>query len=326
MGFICYFFDTMPEPLDTSDLLAFTKTIEAKSLSRAAAELATPRATIGRRLARLEQRLGVRLIRRTTRALALTDAGNAFYRHARIVLDAATQAEESVRKSDLLRGTLRVAVPPLNDVSFNRLLCDFAKAHPAIALHVNAAARYVDLIREGYDVALRASTELEPGLVVRTLQRTKVVAVASPGYLEKNGVPKTARDLKSHACLLGTAGGELPQTHWPRVGGGKIRVEGTFVTNDLLLLVDAAMSGLGIGLFPTVIVRELVARGMLVHLMPSVIGAESRISLVYVEKEFVSPQVRAFVDAVVAWSPQASTTERVLERYDVGRARRASRK
>ena len=100
----------MADAIETSELLAFTRTVEAKSLSRAAAELGAPRATIGRRLARLEERLGVRLLRRTTRALALTDAGDAFYRHARIVLDAVAQAEASVRKSDkVIRGTLRVS-------------------------------------------------------------------------------------------------------------------------------------------------------------------------------------------------------------------------
>src|SRR5260221_3911830 len=123
----------MIDPVETSDLLAFTRIVEAKSLARAAAELGAPRATIGRRLARLEERLGVRLLRRTTRALALTDAGTAFYRHARIVLDAVAQAEASVRKSDdVLHGTLRVTVPPMQDPSFHAVVCDFARAHPEV--------------------------------------------------------------------------------------------------------------------------------------------------------------------------------------------------
>src|SRR5258705_5115504 len=126
LGITCYLFDLMIDAVETSELLAFARTVEAKSLSRAAAELSTPRATIGRRLARLEQRLGVRLLRRTTRALALTDAGVAFYRHARIVLDAVAQAEASVRKSDdVLHGSLRVTVPPIQGPSFTVLVCDF---------------------------------------------------------------------------------------------------------------------------------------------------------------------------------------------------------
>src|SRR5262245_8216909 len=110
----------MSEPVETAELLAFARIVEAKSLSRAAAELRVPRATISRRLARLEQHLGVRLLRRTTRSLALTDAGETFYRQARIALDAVAQAEASVQRGqdDTMRGDLRVSVPPLADESF----------------------------------------------------------------------------------------------------------------------------------------------------------------------------------------------------------------
>src|SRR5688572_20699239 len=110
MGIICYNLLQMNEPLETAELLAFSKTVDAKSLSRAAAELRVPRATVSRRLARLEERLGARLLRRTTRSLVLTDAGEALYRHARIVLDAVQQAETSIKRSDdAIRGELRVS-------------------------------------------------------------------------------------------------------------------------------------------------------------------------------------------------------------------------
>src|ERR1700743_3461693 len=99
--------------LETAELLAFTRTVEAKSFSRAAAELGVPRATIGRRLARLEERLGARLLRRTSRSLLLTEAGERFYRHARVLLDSIAQAEASVRSTNAMRGELRVSIPPL---------------------------------------------------------------------------------------------------------------------------------------------------------------------------------------------------------------------
>jgi DNA-binding transcriptional LysR family regulator len=305
----------MADPIETSELLAFTRTVEAKSLSRAAAELGAPRATIGRRLARLEERLGVRLLRRTTRALALTDAGDAFYRHARIVLDAVLQAEASVRKSDqVIRGTLRVATPPMLDPSFNALVCDFARAYPEVQVHIDASARYVDLVREGYDVALRAGTELEPGLVARTLARTSAVAVAAPAYLATNGTPKTARDLRTHRCLVGFTPAGLPQTHWPKAGGGKISVEGSFVSNDITLLMDAAVRGLGIAVLPTLLVGVPLERGALVRVLPELIHAESRVSVVYQEKELLAPQVRAFIDVLVVWAPTAINAARIADR------------
>src|SRR5258708_35533866 len=251
----------MMDPVETSELLAFARMVEAKSFSRAAAKLGVPRATIGRRLARLEERLGVRLLRRTTRALAVTDAGDAFYRHARIVLDAVEQAEASVRRSDtVVRGTLRVATPPMLDPSFNALVCDFARAYPEVRIYIDGSSRYVDLLREGYDVALRAGSELEPGLVARTVARTSAVAVAAPAYLAAHGTPKKARDLRAHQCLVGFMRGGLPQTHWPKAGGGKISIEGSFVTNDITLLVDAADGGLGIAVLPTLRVAPPLER------------------------------------------------------------------
>src|SRR5262245_35458172 len=113
---IWYILILMHEPIETAELVAFTRIVEAQSLTRAASHLRLPRATVGRRLARLEERVGTRLVRRTTRRLALTDAGEAFYRHARIVLDAVENAEASLRQGgDTLRGELRVSVPPINE-------------------------------------------------------------------------------------------------------------------------------------------------------------------------------------------------------------------
>ena len=117
----------MREPLETAELLAFVSSVDEQSLSGAAAKLRVPRVTISRRLARLEKRLGARLLRRTTRSLALTDAGQALYRHARMVLDAVSHAEASVRSADdVMRGDLRVSVPPLSSTSFYQLVLRFA--------------------------------------------------------------------------------------------------------------------------------------------------------------------------------------------------------
>src|SRR5215475_15831131 len=140
----------MAETLETAELLAFASAVETASLSAAARSLGVPRATIGRRLARLEERLRTRLLRRTTRSLALTDAGEALYRHARIVLDAVHQAEASVRRTDdAIRGDLRISVPHIMQPSFFGMLCDFAKAHPEVRMQVHFSTRHVDLRRDG---------------------------------------------------------------------------------------------------------------------------------------------------------------------------------
>ncbi len=293
----------MSDPIETAELLAFARTIEAKSLSRAAAELRIPRATLGRRLARLEERLGTRLLQRTTRSLALTDAGELFYRHARIVLDAVLQAEASVQRADdVVRGDLRVSIPPLMDDSLMAMITSYAEKYPAVRVQIDVSTRLVDLRREGFDVALRASTELQPGLIARTIRREKVIAVASPAYLARMGTPRTAKDLRNHRCLTGFARGELPQASWP-AGRSSVRVDGAFSSNDLRLVRDAALRGLGIAMIPHIVLGDLVERGVLVQVLPKVLETEHRVSVVYLEREFTPPHVRAFVEAMVAWAP-----------------------
>lgn len=300
----------MPDPVETSELQAFAKTVDAGSLSRAAAELGVPRATVSRRLARLEERLGARLLRRTTRSLVLTDAGQALYRHAHLVLDAVKDAEASVRRTDdAIRGDLRVSFPPMMSESFFRMISDFAQRYPELRVHAHSSSELVDLRRDGWDVAIRASTEIEPGLVARTLARAPVIAVASPAYLAANGMPRTRKDLRHHRCLMGFAQGQLPQTHWPIAGGGRFQVPGAFFSNDLALLADAALRGLGIALLPLQVVREPLERGELVHVLPGAVEAETRVVVVYPEREFVPPQVRAFVDVVVPWATTALAQE-----------------
>lgn len=294
----------MDEPLETSELLAFVKIVDARSVTRAALELALPRATVSRRLARLEERLGVRLLRRTTRNIALTDVGEAFYGNARLALDAVHQAEDSVRRTDsVVRGPLRVSLPPIVDEGLNSMICDFKKLHPEVDLQLHFSTHYVDLRNGGFHLALRASSELEPGLVARTLMRIPVMAVASPEYLRQKGTPKSARDLRQHQCLLGFVRGEMPEAHWPLVRGGKLHITGSLVSNSLPLLTSAVIAGLGIAVLPREVVAEALDSGALVHVLSGIVGTEARLSIVYAEREFVPPQVRAFIDALVGWAP-----------------------
>jgi len=296
----------MNELLESAELLAFVRVVDARSFSRAAIELGVPRATIGRRLGRLEQRLGARLLRRTTRSLSLTDAGEVFYRQARIALDALAQAQASVRNtSQVMRGDLRVSVPPVSDDRLPEIITSFAKAHPDVRLQVDSSTRMVDLLREGYDLALRASMELPPGLVARTIQRDKVIAVASPEYLAKYGTPRTVKDLRKHRCLTGFARGELPQSKW-RIGRGEVHVESAFSSNDIWLLREAALRGVGIALLPTFLISDVLETGALVQVLRGLVEAENRVAVVYPEREFVPPHVRAFIDVLLQWAPPES--------------------
>jgi len=316
----------MREPLDSAELLAFTETVEAGSLSRASAQLRVPRATLSRRLARLEQRLGARLLRRTTRSVTITDAGEALYRQARIALDAVRDAEASVRRSDAtVRGNLRVALPPLVSPAFLDVVAAFAAAYPQVRVETHLSTKHVDLQRDGYDVALRASGDFEPGLVARTLVRFEFLAVASPAYLEAHGTPTTLRDLRRHHCRMGFARGELPETYW-KVGRRRVHLEGTFFSNSPAMLTRAAERGLGIALVPSLAVRTQLERGLLVAVMPGVLRSQGRIAVVYPERELIAPAVRAFVDWLLARAPTAllPSAQPKTERAGAHRRRKAA--
>jgi len=300
---ICYNLILMHEPLETAELLAFVRSVEEKSLSGAAAKLRVPRVTISRRLARLEKRLAVRLLRRTTRSLALTDAGEALYRQARVVLDAVSRAEASVRRSDgTIRGDLRISVPPITSDSFFALVLRFAAKYPEVRMQIHFTSQLVDLASGAYDIALRASAHFPPGLVARPLARDRSIAVASPRYLAERGTPRAARDLRRHRCLVGFARGEIPESQWPLAKGGNFSVDGAFFSNELKVLFGAALHHQGIALLPEVLVKKFVASGRLTHVLPGIIEARSMVAVVYPEREFVPPQVRAFADAIVEWA------------------------
>jgi DNA-binding transcriptional LysR family regulator len=191
----------MKDPVETAGF-AFTRIVEQVTVARPR-ELGVRHGRTAARSAGKAAR--VRLLRRTTRRLALTDAGDMFYRHARIVLDAVGQAQASVRApDDVMRGDLRVSVPPIIDESFLTMIAAFAKDHPEVRVQVDFSTRIVDLLREGYDVALRASSEIQPGLVARTVIRDKVIAVASPRTSRRTGLPQfRPRIFRNHRCLTG---------------------------------------------------------------------------------------------------------------------------
>lgn len=287
---------------ETSELIAFTKTVDAKSLSRAAAELGIPRATLSRRIAQLEKKLEARLLHRTTRSLVLTDLGIIFYKEAIIALEAIRQAEQSVSRSGGgLRGDLRVSLPPGMKKNFRTMLCEFIAQHPLLRVHIHTSSHHIDFRSGGYDVALRASSHMQPGLIARTLFRDPVIAVASPGYLSGRGLPLTQHDLKDHQCLVGFARGELPDMYWPLISGDRVKVEGSFFSDDISLLCEAAINSRGIALLPEELIREHLQQGALVPVLRDIIGTEMQIAVVYPDRHFLLPQVRAFIDAVVSW-------------------------
>ena len=286
---------------ETSELAAFVQIVRTGSISAAAAELRLPRATVSRRLQRLEEKLDVRLLRRTTRRMQLTDLGEAFFPHARSVVTASEAAAEAVRRrDDTPRGLLRVSTPPLRD-RFADVIVDFMEAYPEVEIELIASQAHEDMIARNIDVALRAGTHFEEGLTLRRIMSTDLVAVASPAYLADAPRLRTVADLAQHRCLVGFDGGLHAATHWPLRNGDKVRVYAVMTCNDPAMQVRAAERGMGIALLPRIIAEPALEAGDLVEVLPRRVGAQTVMGLVYPERELMKTSARAFIDFVVAF-------------------------
>lgn len=296
----------LPEAPETSELASFIRVVDSRSLTRAAAELQLPRATVSRRLTRLEEKLGVRLLRRTTRSIALTDAGARFVSHARSALEAVSLAENAIRlePGGAPKGPVRVSVPHGLGREFHHFIADFAARHPDVQVQVLVTSDLVDLVKDNFDVALRASSVDTPGVVTRRVAHDLRVAVASPAWLKANGTPRTRADLRRHRCLVNFTADRLPASAWPTLDGGRVHVNGAFVSNDLSLLRAAALEGLGIALMPVVLVRDDLEAGRLVRVLPNVVGADARVLVAWPDREFTPPGAKAFLDEMLAWVPK----------------------
>jgi DNA-binding transcriptional LysR family regulator len=295
----------MDPPLETSELQALVRAADAGSLSRAARELGLPRQTLARRVERLEERLGTRLLQRTTRKLALTDAGAALYEHARAIVESVQVAEQAVRqRGGGVGGTLRVSLPPVYDESLLGAVSDFSARHPDLRVQVLFTAQHVDLVRDA-DVAFRVSASLEEGLVARTLRRIEVLTVASPAYLTARGEPKKAGDLTDHDLLVFSSDGRTPRSQWPLRGGRSLPVLGVLTSNSYALLRDAARRGRGIALLPSHVATDDIRSGRLQRVLPDAIQARARLAVVYANRKHVSPPVRAFIEAMRTWARES---------------------
>ena len=280
----------------------FVSIVEHGSVTKAAEVLGLPRPTVSKRLARLEERLGVRLLHRTTRRMKLTEQGELLHERARGVVHAARDAEAAVRRIDgVPRGLLRVLVPPrVPETVFTQWLAEFLDAYAEVSLDVVGTDAHVDLVAEGFDVALRYGEFNDPSLVSRTLVVNSEIAVASPAYLETRGTPATADDLAEHDCIIGYRGTSVPNPRWPLLDGGWVDVAGRLTTNHGGLSLEAANRGLGIALVIDRAAHEHLASGELVWVLPEIVGRRDHARLVYPDREFLDPKVRAFIDFIVS--------------------------
>lgn len=283
-----------------TSLALFAEVARLRSFSAAARQAGIAKSAVSKRIARLEKDLGVRLLRRSTRALALTDEGVRVYQHSAAIVAEAAAAEQSARAaSEELRGTIRINAPvTFAHMHLARALAPFLAEHPAITIDLAADDRFIDVVESGYDIVIRIGRMRDSGLYAKKLLDDRLVLVASPGYLERAGVPTVPADLVSHDCLhysLVPIGLE-----WRFRGeAGKplnVPVRGSLTASDGTVLRAAALAGIGIAVLPSFMVADDLVQARLVTLLDRFRRAEIGIHAVLAHRAGTPRRIRALLD------------------------------
>jgi len=285
-------------------LATFAKVVELNGFSAAAREIGVSKSAVSKQVARLEDDMGARLLNRTTRRLSLTEPGRAFYQGALRVLLEAEEAEQAVTHlSSAPRGILKVSAPMSFGVRHVApLMPHFMSDFPELSIELDLNDRVVDLVEEGYDLALRIVDMQDSILIARRLAPSKSLLCASPEYLARQGVPKVLKDLTDHECLLYKY--QATGDSWRFQGPGgerRIRISSRLRANNGDALLQIALGGLGIVLLPSFICNQDVRAGRLVRVLPEwSVRSGIDINAVYPANRNLSPKVRVFIDFLAA--------------------------
>lgn len=287
----------MSGTIDLNQHLVFVRVIQAGSLSEAARRLNMPKSTVSRKISDLEERVGERLIQRTTRKLSLTDAGRVLFERVSSAMSDIEEAEGAVvGMHSAPRGVLRVAAAA-SASSLAPIIAEYLVRYPDVAVEMACSDRNVDLVEERFDIAIRAGALVDSTLVARKLGLVKSMLVASPEYRKRHGVPKTPAELASHACVV-FGGGAAPNV-WLLESGGKrveARVRPRLTVNDMEIVREAALAGVGIAWLPQLFCTEDLRKKRLLHVLADWHTVEIPVHALYPTRRHLSPKVVAFVN------------------------------
>jgi len=279
---------------------AFVRVAESGSFSKAAERLHSSKSAVSRQVSALEAELGARLLHRTTRALTLTEAGRSYFAQAARILADLAEANASVGELQAApRGRLRVSAP----MSFGFLhlapaVPAFLDRYPDVELDMIMNDRFVDLVDEGFDMAVRIGTLADSSLVARKLAPMRRTVCAAPAYLEKHGTPASPDDLKGHQCLCYSNVGMAQEWRFVRPDGRPwpVEVHGRLHANNGDALRAVALRGFGLAALPSFLVGRDFQSGALVSVLEEFLPQDSAVHAVYPHARHLSPKVRAFVD------------------------------
>lgn len=273
----------------------FVHVAETQSFTQAAQRLSVSTAKVSRQVNALEKRLNVKLFYRSTRTVSLTQEGNLFYRHCRHILNDLEAAEHAVtRLQHHPQGLIKLTAPATyGEKKIAPLINDFVLQHPQVEISAYFTNRQIDLIDDGYDIAIRLGKLKDSSLMAKKLTERVIYLCAAPAYLNQCGTPLSLSDLDKHNCLLGT----LDYWHFYDTAGERnLKVSGTLRYNSGEALLDAALKGLGIVQLPDYYVNEHIASGKLTVLLDDRRGRDQGVWAVYPANRYLSPKIRTLID------------------------------
>jgi DNA-binding transcriptional LysR family regulator len=297
--------------LDTEDLQTFVEVADAGGVSAAARRLGVSKSIVSRRLFRLEGELGVQLLSRTTRGAALTEAGVAFREHAAKVGAEIDAARETIQPSGGLTGRLRVAIPlTFGPTHLAPVLAELARRHPRLHIHSSYSDRFVDLIAEGFDCAIRVGHLQDSNLIARRVGAIHGKFLASPDYIEAHGAPEAPEEIALHQALMqGTES-------WQFMDGDEVvtvNPQGRYKADNGIALAAAAAAGLGVAWLPDCVTDAYVASGALVPIMPRYPVRAAGVYVIRPPGQHPSRKVRVLTELLIeclAEDPRLAAVER----------------
>ncbi len=281
-------------------MLVFARVVQAGSFTVAAAELGMPKSTVSRKVTELEERLGSRLLQRTTRKLSLTDAGRIYYEYCLRIAGEVEDAERAVSNlQQAPRGLLRVTAGS-NAAYLGPIVSSFLQRFNEVQVELFCTGRVVDLIEERFDLGIRAGTLADSSLIAKRIGRVSWFLVATPAYLEKRGRPQSPEDLRAHDCLFfGTGHSTGPMTarlHLEKEGAPtEVELPARMLVNDFDVLHRSAIAGLGIASLPASHCTDDLRAEKFERLLPSWSVPPIPLNVVYPSTRHLSPKVNAFI-------------------------------
>lgn len=283
--------------MDLNEISIFIKVVNSGSFAGAAKLLDMPKSTVSAKVSALEKRLGVTLIRRTTRKLHVTEAGQDYYDQCIQGLNQITQAEEQVtQKQSIPQGVLKITAPvELGSILLPDVITQFQKQYPKVKLDLMLTDRTVDLISEGIDLGIRAGQLKDSTLIAKKIGSVFFAPFASPKYLKAHGTPKSPKDLKEHSCIIFSPFG---LDGWQLSGSGSsqfVNLDSSLTVNDLSLAKSLAVSDVGIALLPTFFCATEAGDKSLVRVLDDYKSNVRPVSFVYPQQQFVPKNLTAFM-------------------------------